>query len=421
VSQGLQTLHWGNPLFTKDQLTLPLWTQWISALFFVACAHATERPASNAPSPALPLPDPPNDFDPVRYGVREGLARSRDAAALDARHRPVCSLRAVHWSASLRLAPEAEVFSEVFDTRGGVQLPEGDANQGAFAEVEAAGLVLEGHIAAGDLALGLRSSSLLGGYVWTHGTTGLSWKRATEAGVELELDPGRRVRSVRGLPRVVRRCEELTLDTASAGAFEIETVLPGRQAVWETEWVGDERVPLSLTSGGSPVAYLDTRAEIPDDPPERAIVIEKRRTTRRVLYAIENAVVMGWVPAGALRSVGESVDKALALLLFLGDPNAPTSPFGADDPTRLPDLGETEPSPPRCAWNAPLTVEVSGVRRRVGVIASGIPLVLGAERDGLRQVTFEHPSVTVHPTAKFWVSERLLYPCAGHCSSRRVD
>jgi hypothetical protein len=204
----------------------------------------------------------------------------------------------------------------------------------------------------------------------------------------------------------------LTLETESAGAFEIETVLPRRQLVGETEWTGDERVPLSLTPSGPPVAYLDTRAES-DDSKERAIVIEKRRATRRVLYEIEHGVVMGWVPAAALRSIEAGVEAAWGLL-FLGDPNAPTAPFGADDPTRLPELGEPEPSTPLpCAWNAPLTVEASGTRRQVGVIASGIPLVLGAEQDGQREVMFEHPRVGWHPTARFWVPEHLLYPCVG--------
>jgi hypothetical protein len=311
------------------------------------------------------------------------------------------------------LTPNAEVFAEVFATRGAVLLPEGNASQGAFVEVEAAGLVLRGRIVATDLAVGLRRSSLLGGYLWTQDTTALTWKRASDAEVELELEPGPRVRPVRGLPTVVRQCDELTLETESAGAFEVERALPRGPAAWETEWIGDERVPLSLTPGASPVAYLNTRSESEDDPPESAIVIEKRRTSQRVLYGIEAGVVMGWVPAAALRPAAESVELESGFLFF-GDPNAPTAPFGVDDPTRLPEPGEPErPRAPSCVWNAPLTVEAGGMRRQVGAIASGIPLDLGAERDGVREVTFEHPSVTSSPQVKFQVPERLLYPCPG--------
>jgi hypothetical protein len=271
-----------------------------------------------------------------------------------------------------------------------------------------------------DLALGLRRSTLFGGYAWTRQGKALEWIRATEAGVELELHPGPAVRPSRELPTAVLPCAELTLETETAAEFEIGVLLSRRNPVWETEWRGDERVPLSLTPEAAPIAELDTRPATGDAEPERAIVIGSRRGFRRILYVLEDAVMMGWVPVSALRR-GTSPTEVELLNLWAPSPDwLPISPFGVDDPTRLRE-SESESSPPRpCAWNAPLSVEMAGVRRQVGTIASGIPLVLGSAHEGMREVTFEHPSVTSLPSAaRFWVPERLLYPCAGQASSAR--
>ncbi len=148
----------------------------------------------------------------------------------------------------------------------------------------------------------------------------------------------------------------------------------------------------SLTPAGSPIAELDTRPERDDaesesdevEPEsdevelvrdevelERAVVIESRRGFRRILYVLENAVVMGWVPASALRR--ETVDDVE--LFDRSVPNAewgPTSPFGGDDPTRGAESSEPE-LPRRCAWNAPLTVEIGGEKRQLGAIARWYP------------------------------------------------
>ena len=396
-----------------------------SALFLAACAQAARpvAPRDTSSPGAVTTAEPPGEFDPSRYHFTGTPPRGQAAPPLVPPAQAACTFSAVDWSGALRLDAGGEVFAEVSSANQvTVLVPGGDASQGAFVEVHAPGLLLKGRVVASDVALGFRRSTLLGGYVWTHSANALTWKRASAKGVELELDVGPRVRPLRGLPTTKRTCEELTLEVESAGAFDPRVALGRGQPLREAEWVGHENVPLSLSPAGSPIAELDTRPERDDaesdtddvEPEsddverERALVIEVRRGSWRVLYALENVVVMGWVPASALeRETVEEVE-----LLDLSVPSAPwspTSPFGGDDPTRGAASSEPE-SPRRCAWNALLTVELGGEKRQVGAIASGIPLILGAEQEGLREVTFEHPSLS-STAARFWVAERLLYPC----------
>jgi len=167
--------------------------------------------------------------------------------------------------------------------------------------------------------------------------------------------------------------------------------------------------------GQPPLAFLDTRAtcvsedtevdcEVPE--PDEVLVLERRANSSRVAYQVETVWVVGWVPDDALRMPFERVDTA-ELMLF-GTPlwPEPVQPFGDGDPTLARGDAKT-----LCAWNAPLAAEVSGVVRTVGTIASGIPLVAGAQGQGWREVVLEHPALSFAEGARLWVPERLLYPC----------
>jgi hypothetical protein len=186
----------------------------------------------------------------------------------------------------------------------------------------------------------------------------------------------------------------------------------GRKSVLQTRWRGAARVPLSRAPGQPAVAFLDTRAECLAEAEdcekaetEEVVVLEQRGHSLRVAYALETVVVVGWVPETALQAPLERVNADA--LDLAGDPNAPVEAFGTNDPTRrLP--GDEKP---RCAWNAPLAVESSGVMRVVGTVASAMPLLVRAARSGWREVVLQHPALSLTKGARLWVPERLLYPC----------
>ncbi|HTU61962.1 MAG TPA: hypothetical protein VMF89_26075, partial [Polyangiales bacterium] len=295
-----------------------------------------------------------------------------------------------------------------------ITLPQGDA-RAAEAKLSLLGLELDALIPPAELNLFSKRWLLVDGYVWAQPNTPLEWRRASRGRVEFALRLPGRVTAAHAAPQGAARCSDLALEPdADNGRTPALIREKATRAVW-MHWRAAESVPLSRFAGGPAVAWLDTRpdasneAENEDDEPEQAIVLERRGASARVAYLLESTLVVGWVPLTAFEIGSEQLEDPRITLINLptADWSRPTTPYGADDPAPL----RNDDSPQLCAWNAPLAVEVEGSLRRVGKLASGIPLFPSRSRGGLREVTFSHPALELTDTARFWVPEQLLYQC----------
>ena len=345
-------------------------------------------------------------FDGERPGPIEGV--------LGVTPRPACRFSAAAWSGPLRLSAELGAFVTV-DPGGAatIVIPEGDSRRGARVSVQVLGVQLNGLVAADDLEIYLKSPQFLDGYVWVGAGAALRWTRASAGRLAYQTDLPQRVSPAVALPSGERACQALSVESEGDDAALWRAPLAGRTSVRRARFRGDERVPLSRAPGQSPIAFLDTRALCPsDDPecgdlqPEEVLVLERRAASARIAYLLETVVVVGWVPAGAVREPFEpfATDE---LLLGPGAPwGLPVELFGASDP-----MAKHDDTQAVCAWNAPLAAETSGVVRTVGSLASGIPLLPGARRQGWREVSFEHRALAFAAGARSWVPEHLLYPC----------
>lgn len=346
-------------------------------------------------------------FDGERPGPIEGV--------LGVTTPPACRFAAATWSGPLRLSAALGAFVTVDPGRAAtIAIPEGDARPGARVSVQVLGVQLNGLVAADDLEIYLKKTQFLDGYVWVGANAALHWTRASAGRLAYRVDLPRRVSPAVALPSGERACQALSVESEGDDAALWRALLAGRRSVLRARWNGDERVPVSRAPGQPAVAFLDTRALCPSDEPECAepeeaeevLVLERRAASVRIANLLETVVVVGWVPLATLQEPFEPFDTD-QLLLGPGAPwGLPMELFGASDP-----MAKHDGSQAVCAWNAPLVAETSGVMRTVGSLASGIPLLPGARRQGWREVSFEHRALAFAAGARSWVPEHLLYPC----------
>ncbi|MFZ5890044.1 MAG: hypothetical protein ACOY0T_03170 [Myxococcota bacterium] len=362
------------------------------------------------PAP-LSAPAPNAPFEPSAYRAINRAEAAILPPEINSSGRIACRFESSDLSAPVRLAATDEPFAQVTTGYpGSLLLPEGDAAQGALASFELPGLHLNAVVSAKDVPFALKRATLLGGYLWTSDAHALVWKSARAGHAHIEIDPGPRIQPVKALPVVEAACENLTLDWVGADLYTATALAPKRLA-WETRWIGEARVPLSLHPSNDLVAYLDTREEEDDEETDAVYVLETRGASQRIIYPLEHALVVGWVPASSLQPEREPFDWSA----WIQQPTAdwgPTDLSDADDPTRNRHAASSTQEFV-CAWNAPLVVQTPASSRQVGTLASSIPILVGSSRNGLRRVTLAHPTLSSFDThASFWVPEDSLYPCA---------
>lgn len=382
----------------------------LAGLLSLSCsAERMARPALAQPAVADPLLL--EDFDPQPYRALEGERPAPVGAVFEAAAPAVCRFAAASWNGPVRVSPELEAFVTLASTHTmTVAIPEGDASQGARARLEVLGVRLNALVAARDLEIYLKKPQLLGGYVWAGSGTALRWTGASAERLAYQVVLPARVSPAAAPPSGEQACNGLSVESADDDGALSRAIFAGRKWVLRAHWRGDDRVPLSRAPGQPRLAFLDTRAACADDDcevsePVEVLVLERRADWVRVAYALEALTVVGWVPGESVQTQFERLDTD-ELMLSGALWAEPVEPFGADDPTLARGDAKT-----LCAWNAPLAAEISGVMRAVGTLASGIPLLAGARRQGWRAVVLEHPALSFTEGARLWVPQNLLYPC----------
>ena len=329
-----------------------------------------------------------------------------------------CSFATSTWHGALHLTSDSEAIADVHcaeDAR--IEIPEGDADRGAFISFKAVGMDLSGITKASDVSIQLKQPKLLGGYAWTRLDTEFQWVQASHGRITLKLSLDPRVRPTAGALTVECSCNDVTMNLAEVANYDERSNITSRKTVLETAWVGEPSVPLSLKPGGPPVALLDTRPENGETEPDSVVILDASGTYRRIVHSLDSVVLIGWVPTSALRRHLERVDWSSIGLLYTTAPwsieTALYAPPGvATDPTQA--LARTQiprGTAPVCAWNSPFIAESQGVMRSLGTLASAIPLIASGRRGGLREVALHHPDLTTSASARFWVPEQMLYPC----------
>jgi len=386
----------------------------VGGVLSLGCAAARKPPFTLDANVAVSAQEPPASQAPVSWAFSGELPAPVDA--VDEAAPTACRFAASDWGGPLRLRPELPAFVNVASVRSAtVVIPMGDALRAARVSLEVLGVQLDALVAGGDLDIHLKKPQLLGGYLWIGADSVLHWSRASEGRVVFQAVLPERVSPTAALPPGEQACSALSVESVAGDGAMLRAALAGQRLIWTTHWQGGERVPLTRSPGRPPSAFLDTRAACVGDDAENecdepeldeVLVLETRASFARIAGSFQTVVVVGWVPTAALQLPLEPHDSE-ELLSAPGEPwQDPAEPFGVGDPTHLREDGKTE-----CAWNAPLAAETSGVMRRVGTLASGIPVRLGARRQGWREVTFEHPAFAFANDARAWVPERSLYPC----------
>jgi hypothetical protein len=408
----------------------PWYGAWAAVALLVlalsSCSGARQPVATQVVAPPLPVAPAVvdhalGDWEPERYRAFE-VAAARLPPALELAPDAACRLSASAWSGELRLAAALPAFARVLDAyHVSIVIPQGDAALGAGFEGEVLGVQLRANVAAAELELWSKRPLLFDGYYWALPGAGLTWRSAQRGHVTLQARVEPRVTPGGRRTPAKLRCNELSLEPVWQDDLDVGALLGAPRALFDAHWRGQERVPLSLRPGATPVAFLDTRPEserVPESERdesdagdaradlETVSVLARTGTQVRIAYWLETAAVVGWVGADALEPAWEPASPWPSS--FGGWPNGPVEPFGSDDPTRVRASGGGESV---CAWSSPFAVESAGTLRSVGTIASGIPLGLGDRRDGLREVELEHPALSFLGDARLWLPENALYPC----------
>lgn len=395
-----------------------------ATLLLMACSarQPTARPRAAAPV-AAPIVDvaPLADFEPERYRAFDVVTSPLPPPVEPARD-AACRFGSADWSGELHVAADLPAFVRVWNAyHVSVVIPAGDAAQGAGFEGEVLGVQLRARVPAAELELWSKRPRLFGGYYGVlPGRAVMIWESARRGLLALRPRVDPRVTPAQAMTPVKVRCEELSLEPTGDGELDMGVWLGAPRTFFDTRWRGQRRVPLSLRPGAAPAAFLDTRpesertsenedteSESGELQPESVSILASAGSQRRIAYWVQSAVVIGWVASDALEPALEPGSPWPTSSSF-GDPNAPIEPFGSDDPTRARAPDERESS---CAWSSPLALETAGVWRSVGTLTSGIPLSVGARRDGLREVRLAHPALSFDADARLWVPESSLYPC----------
>ncbi|HET9931037.1 MAG TPA: hypothetical protein VFQ35_10130 [Polyangiaceae bacterium] len=368
----------------------------------VACGTP---PKSRSPEPELSDVAPLSDFEPTRYRSGAPVASPIEPAVSTATA-VACRFEVPMWSGPLQITRANEPFATVADAHDvRIAVFETDVERGASVELDVLGVTLEALVPLSELELYTTRARLFDGFVWALPGASLRLERASAGRVAAKLRlPAAIEPASPSSPRELA-CAELGAAPANDSGQLPRELFGSRRVVQSAPFRGDRRVPLSSKPSGEPIAFLDTRPSDPESLPDEAIVLERRRDQVRIAYLMDALIVFGWVPAHALQA--ELVETPIELVQGLAPWGRPVEPFGGDDPTRVELPGE----PRTCAWNAPLAIEVAGAVRTVGTLASAIPLLPLATRDGWREVEFSHPALSFSKRARAWVPERRLYPC----------
>jgi len=376
--------------------------------------------AAPVPGPRLELPPvapvfPREGFDPDAYRAFDVGPPAALDPVFDPHAPAACRWAAASWGGPLRLRPELEPFAKVDSASAvSVVITEGDASQGARISLEVLGVRLNGLVAASDLEIHPKAPQLVAGFAWIGPASVLRWTGAVAGRLTYEVVLPARISPATGPLSGEQACEELSVADGGGDDAVARAMFVGRRSVLRARWSGNERVPLSRAPGQPPLAQLDTRATCASDEaegeceapePDEVWVFDERAGWVRVAFALETVAVVGWVPKWAVQQPFDRIATD-ELALSFAPWGEPAERFGANDPTLA--LREQKVL---CAWNAPLAAETSGLVREVGRIASGIPLLAGAQRQGWQRVALEHPALTFEAGAEVWVPARLLYPC----------
>jgi hypothetical protein len=393
---------------------------WASlfAVLSLACASreakspAMRRSPSRHAAAAIMDPLPSDDFEPSRFGKHASTAASPITQLVEPKTF-ACQFRLDHWSGPVGLTPDGQAFGEVTEARNVVvTIPVGSASQGAYMTFDVLGMQLSAYIAPGALELHPIRPTLFEGYLWAQPLAAVHWTYGEKGRLAIRPPIDERLHPSKELASVEHSCADVTLSLTVRQEGELPPTLSSKEPI-NTEWTGGARVPLSTTPGNAPVAFLVTSPRGDDSRTDRVSVLESRGAFRRIAYWLNSTLVVGWVPASALRPETESDNWSDELgLAWAGDLEQPEQPYTENDPTRPPAAhSQSAANSYVCAWNAPLAVELSATIRTIGTLASAIPLVPLTLRDGWREVRFSHPSLRVAASVKFWVPEDYLYPC----------
>lgn len=348
-----------------------------------------------------------SEYDPATFRTRGGPLPELPAS-VDLPHVLGCQFQAQEWSGPIRLAAGGPIVANVdkgIDAH--VTVPKGDASRGAVIEFELRGLKLKAVVSTPDLKLFAKRAVVFEGHVIPYGFTPLALGEFYAGKGRVFAPPVAHVRTRAEPHGATLDCNDLSLEEQF---FEPNPGVAERAP--SAHWLGKGDVPLRAEPDGPAIATMDTRPEKSSDgdeapDPDEVAILGSRGAFRRILWAADTGAVVGWVHA---KFLGHSEPFGMIGLLntgAAGDPREHQQYFGSDDPTQARDGG----TPQTCAWNAPLIATAGGIILTIGTIASGIPLSLGQERNGLRSIRLVHPALSLPETTTLWVPETLLYPC----------
>jgi hypothetical protein len=266
------------------------------------------------------------------------------------------------------------------------------AGSSAVAKVRlgAGGIHLSGVATPAGLPLHPARPFLVGDLIVPNSNRRLAWTTVTSEGIGLELTVEPQDKNwiiVKGPLRAVRPCADLSLH--SFDEFDEFDAVGGKR----------DRAPVLVRPG--PPAPLSAR---PDGPVladlmvdrkgrDEVHVIDRQGGWARIAASRSNLLIVGWTPDARL--------------------GKPSKRKPANDGTMW---GDELPGPPPpraavCAKGMPLVAEVGAVRRTVGSVGPGVPMLPGRPSGDLVAVTFPQSSVQPTKGARFLVRHADVRDC----------
>ncbi|MBI5538252.1 MAG: hypothetical protein HY898_36355 [Deltaproteobacteria bacterium] len=251
--------------------------------------------------------------------------------------------------------------------RAVVQIPIGDASQGAWVQLDREDATLWGHVHASRMTLLPARSGIAAGVILLQPDTKMTFLRAAQGKVTVSIAVESKVH-LKGLAaEATLACSELAV--AEVDFEPLDAVVP--RAAPRPGIVGVAKrsgaLQLFASPGGPSIASIDL-ASGPDEL-TTAQVLEERQGWVRVIAGGESTQLVGWVPRAALLLGGG--ETWASLIGTGGDPNAPTSAWGELQSALQGGSSAT------CSWNGALVAEQDGQKRTVGRLAAGHPFKTG--------------------------------------------
>lgn len=251
----------------------------------------------------------------------------------------------------LRVRERGRAFARPARAQAQIQIALGKDTDSVFARLSHSGWEVSGYLGTEEFSLRPARAMVFDGFLIPLPPASLGWEEGRPGELLVTRAPSRGIKTSAAVLRATHPCADLTID--DHGSFDPGSLVPKVAAPRDAMLRARPAIPLSLTPGGAPVAWID-----PPNGDEPVKLLESRGAFARIWWVDFEDIVFGWVPLSDVTTRGGQSSAAFGMVRDVGVGAGATAPGSGA-------------AHYRCNADVPLVADIDGDAVVVGKILRG--------------------------------------------------